>query len=95
MAAELPASRKLEVKYEDLVSNVEQELARICQFIGTHYDQKMLDYHMASIYDAPDPARTEQWRTKLTWRIAVQLPYGRVKRGIMAGKNRLDHARIK
>src|ERR1700741_3834466 len=39
------ADRFIEIKYEDLVSNPENELQKICSFIGIPYNSIMLDYH--------------------------------------------------
>ncbi|SFA67472.1 sulfotransferase family protein, partial [Metapseudomonas otitidis] len=37
------SSSYLEVKYEDLASNTESEMRRICAFLGVDFDPKMLD----------------------------------------------------
>jgi hypothetical protein len=38
-------SHYLEVRYEDLVGDPEEELRRICAFCGLHYAADMLRYH--------------------------------------------------
>jgi len=44
-AAEIRADSYLEVRYEDLVSDTEGTLRRVCGFIELDYDPAMLDYH--------------------------------------------------
>ena len=39
----MDANSYLEVKYEDLVANVESEMRRICEFLGIEFEQAMLD----------------------------------------------------
>lgn len=50
------------VRYEDLLVNLEYELARVCSFIGVPYSDEMLSYDERSTYDAPDPSFCYQWR---------------------------------
>jgi protein-tyrosine sulfotransferase len=40
----IPSNRYLEVRYEDLVRQPEEELRRVSQFLGIEYTSKMLDY---------------------------------------------------
>lgn len=40
----LPASAHIFVKYEDLCTNTEKELQRICNFLGIDYDAQMLQF---------------------------------------------------
>jgi Sulfotransferase family len=44
-AAEINADAYLEVRYEDLVSDTEGTLRRICEFVELGFDPAMLDYH--------------------------------------------------
>ena len=44
-AAEIKSSAYLEVRYEDLVSDTEGTLRRICAFVELDFDAAMLDYH--------------------------------------------------
>lgn len=56
----------LEVSYEELIRAPEQELTRICTFLGLNYDPAMLDYDQNSTYSKPDASLTEQWKRKLS-----------------------------
>ena len=62
---EVPASRRMEVRYERLVCEPEAELARICEFLGLTYDPAMLSYDLDSTYSKPDAGLIDQWRRKL------------------------------
>lgn len=68
----VPSERRLEVRYEELVSAPEATLARICAFIGMPYDSAMLDYPNHSTYESPQARYAYQWRRKLEPR-AVRL----------------------
>jgi len=65
LAARVPAERRLDVRYEDLVSTPSDELARVCAFLERAFDARMLDYARTSTYDAPDPSLAERWRRDL------------------------------
>jgi hypothetical protein len=55
----------LEIRYEELVTEPERELTRICEFIGLEFDPSMLRYHeSARQYPPPDPRLAFQWRRK-------------------------------
>ena len=56
----------LTVYNEALVRDPQEQLGRICRFLGVDYDPAMLRYPEYSTYDAPDPTLVEQWRTKLS-----------------------------
>lgn len=62
----LPAERQIDVVYEQLILEPEQNLARLCDFIGIPYDNQMLDYPDNTTYSSPDPKLTQQWRRKLS-----------------------------
>jgi hypothetical protein len=69
LVAKLTPEQYVEVRYEDLVTNVEGELAKICRFIGVPYDKRMLDYSDdAPQYPKPDPKLALQWKTRMTAR---------------------------
>ena len=53
-----PSVSYLEVLYEKLVSTPQNELKRICRFMGEGYDQKMLDYYKLSDRNL----RNEPWK---------------------------------
>lgn len=68
LAAQLPAARKIEVRYEDLLADPSVELSRICQFLGVAFEPGMLNFHTDSTYDAIDPTAAYRWKKSLTGR---------------------------
>ena len=68
LAQHIPPERRIEVRYEALVSLPERELTRICGFLGVDYSPEMLDYPARTSYEAPDPRLAERWREKLSHR---------------------------
>ena len=73
----IPADHRIEITSEDLINNPEQELTRICEFLGLSYAPEMMDYIQKTTYDTPDPAYIAQWRRKLSDR-QVQLAEERI-----------------
>ena len=79
MGAMLGDSRYFVVRYEDLITNTESTLQRICSFLGVTYDAAMLEYpgmveskvpkHRRWLWPAldspPDASKVGQWRTKM------------------------------
>jgi hypothetical protein len=65
-----------EVRYETLTSAPEQESARLCEFLGVHYDDRMLAFHEGRWRDGPGldaksawqpvTAGLRSWRTEMT-----------------------------
>jgi Sulfotransferase family len=53
------------VRYEDIIVNPEQELGRICQFMGIPFSEEIFTYTKKSTYNAPDSSLIYQWRKKL------------------------------
>lgn len=49
------------VKYEDLISNQEQELMRICDFLDVDFEEGMVDYHKKKI-SQENAAQTDNWK---------------------------------
>ncbi|HEU4430059.1 MAG TPA: sulfotransferase [Myxococcota bacterium] len=68
LCAAVPAERRIEVRYEDLVRNPRGELTRICDFLDVDYSPGMLEYPARSTYEAPDPRVIARWRKKLSVR---------------------------
>jgi hypothetical protein len=76
----LPADAFLVIRYEDLVERTEEELRRICAFLGEPFDEEMLAFHRKAVSYPTDkrnstwlqrPVRIderEKWRTRLTAR---------------------------
>ncbi|MCO8120674.1 sulfotransferase [Stieleria sp. TO1_6] len=69
----IPADRWIEVRNEDLVTDTEHQLDRICQLVGTDFDPAMLTYPETTTYSLPDRSLLEQWRRKLSRRELQQL----------------------
>jgi hypothetical protein len=79
VGAVLGRKRYAEVRFEDLVRNPEDELRRLCDFLGEEYSPAMLDYHKTADdaipagqraqhrnYNAPpDPSRLFAWRREM------------------------------
>ena len=66
MRSNLPAERWIEIRYEDLILRPRDNLARICEFMGTSYDEAIFDYTNVTRYEEPDPKFVEQWRCKMS-----------------------------
>lgn len=80
MGAMLPASRFLELRYEDLLAAPEAALCRICDFVGVPYADAMLRYHtevdanvpadkrgLWPLLDNPPlPANAYKWKTRMS-----------------------------
>jgi len=66
MCKKLPESRRIEVRYESLVSEPVETLTRICNWMGIPYDPEMLSYCERSTYGPPSPKAIGQWKRKLT-----------------------------
>jgi hypothetical protein len=60
------AEDRFELKYEDLIMAPERELGRLCEFLGTPFDPKMMEYANESSYEKPDPKLVQQWKRKLS-----------------------------
>lgn len=66
VAPTLPDDRKLTVHYLDLISDHVDTLSRICDFMGTDYSERMLDYVDHTDYDLPTPGKVSRWQNKLS-----------------------------
>jgi hypothetical protein len=77
------ADRVLEITYESLITEPENALKRVCQFMGVPYDDRMLQYPEFTSYSLPDPKLIGQWRRKLTER-EIQLIEARTGDMLMA-----------
>lgn len=60
----LGQSQVLTLRYERLVAGAEDELRRVCRFLGLGWSAEMLSYVRTSSYGVPDPALIGQWRTR-------------------------------
>lgn len=61
----LPPDRWIEVRYEELIADAGAQLARLCNFIGVSFSDRMFDYAKTSSYSLPDPAQASKWRRKM------------------------------
>jgi hypothetical protein len=77
LARRLEPERYMTVRFEDLVTNPAQELGRICEFCGVHFDPAMLDYPKHSTYSAPNPRMVQSWKRKMA-QADVQLVESRI-----------------
>ena len=73
----VPASRRVEVRYEDLINQPKHQLERLCDFLNLNYDPAMLHYDRDSTYKSPDKRLIDQWRTKLS-RDQIRLAESRI-----------------
>lgn len=64
--AGLAPDQYLELRFEDLVSDPESELARVCAFMGVEYDPGMLDYANNSTYERPDARVAYKWKRTMS-----------------------------
>lgn len=76
----VPEERRIEVRYEDLMTEPVRELKRISEWIGVEYSPAMLEYMNTDYgrgYKYPDPAWSGMWRNGLSSR-EVQLLESRI-----------------
>ncbi|MEM7505777.1 MAG: sulfotransferase [Pseudomonadota bacterium] len=65
VSRDLREDRALDLRYEELIRAPQDELGRVCAFLGVPFDAAMLGYDEGSTYGAPDPSLVEQWRRKM------------------------------
>lgn len=65
LRASLAPNRWLEVRYEELIRSPAAQLARICDFAGVAFSERMFDYAQTSRYSLPDPSQGGKWRRKM------------------------------
>ena len=68
----IPDARRIDVRFEELVSDTRGTLERICAFVGVPYREEMLRYPEDSTYSSIDPGIAARWRRSLPPR-AVRL----------------------
>ena len=56
----------LQLRFEDLLAQPEDQLRRVCSYLDTDFFGSMLTYANSSSYAAPDPSLAYQWHRKLT-----------------------------
>jgi hypothetical protein len=74
---QIAEERKLNVVYEELISNPVKILQQVCDFIGVDYDEAMLNYHQTTTYDFPDPKFIGQRQRKMS-KTEIQLVESRI-----------------
>lgn len=77
----IPADQYFDIRYEDLLNDVEGSLTAICRFLGLAYSDRMMDYTSNSTYGAPNKHLGYQWKRNYTKR-ELQLVEGKVGRQI-------------
>ena len=65
LCEQVAPERRIEVRFEDLLSEPEAHLRGVCELMGLPYDNAMLDYADQTTYDRPDPKLAYQWKRKL------------------------------
>lgn len=75
--AGIDPSRRLTLKFEDLMADIELHLLEVCAFLDVPFSKVMLDYHKNTTYGPPDPGIAQQWRRKASLR-EIALLEGRV-----------------
>lgn len=58
--------RRIDVTYEELITDNHKVLLDICHFIGIEYTEKFYDYVKNTDYKIPDPKLLRTWKSKLT-----------------------------
>ncbi len=63
LAEKVPADRRMEIHFEDLVTDHVATLGRVCEFLGVEYTDEMLSYAAETDYDEPIPGKATEWRS--------------------------------
>ncbi|GAB6139452.1 hypothetical protein JCM14076_01810 [Methylosoma difficile] len=66
LASRVDDSKIYSLNFEGLVLNPEDELNKVCVFLGVIYSPQMLDYPKKSSYKKPDKALASQWTKRLS-----------------------------
>ncbi len=78
----LEEDQYMEIRFEDLIFNVETGLTEICNFLGLEYSEQMLKYPESTNYELPDEGLCYQWKRKLS-KQELQLVEGKVGEAIV------------
>jgi len=62
----VPEEQRIEVRYENLISDSVNTLTNLCEFMGLSYNPAMLSYAQTTSYSLPNPKLIYQWRKKLS-----------------------------
>jgi hypothetical protein len=60
--SKIDPSRYIEIKYENLVSEPQIEVSKICSFMGLRYEPDMLNYWKNTTYSKVDPNQKFIWK---------------------------------
>jgi hypothetical protein len=83
LAARVQTGQAVDVRYEQLVTEPQAELTRICRFIGVEFDPAMLRYTETAIqYPKPNASLANQWKRKAArWEVEqVEFQVGELMR---------------
>ncbi len=58
--------RWIQIRYEDLLENPQQQLSRACELIGVEFDPAMLGFHEDTSYRPPDSSASQRWKKTLS-----------------------------
>lgn len=64
----LKSGQLYSLKYEDLATDPETTLRRVCDFLGIAFDPGLFSYAERTTYDKPSQSAIEAWREKLSER---------------------------
>lgn len=65
VSALIPAARQITVRFEKLVAEPREQLARICEFLHLPYDEEMMRFPERSKYSAPNAKMAQSWKRKM------------------------------
>lgn len=63
---QLSPDQWIEIRHEDLICDTRNVLLKVCEFVGTNYDERMFDYVHHSAYGLPDRSLSHQWRKNMS-----------------------------
>lgn len=66
IAENLPEEQQLTIHYEDLASEPEKTLQKICSWLGISYHEKMLSFPSDTTYDSVNVASVQAWKRKMS-----------------------------
>lgn len=66
LSAIVSPTHRIAIQFEELISNLEPTLHQLCSFLDLPYCEEMLNYHLDTTYEPPDPTLTNQWKRKLS-----------------------------
>ena len=58
----VPEQRRIELRFEQLVTETESALDAICRFMGIEFNRQMLNYSQTTTYRPPEPSVIARWR---------------------------------